>query len=114
MNRKFHLGDTVYSFVGERLVHFEITDYHDPIRVIGKKGNETFCVCEDWCYLSRTEAFMGMMKYLRDIVEENLFSSDECKHQWRARLAKLPVAGFDIPIEPVRTDVYCHLCGRKQ
>lgn len=41
-------------------------------------------------------------------------SPRHCNHQWKARLAELPSVGYEIPIEPVRTEVYCHLCGSVQ
>jgi hypothetical protein len=111
--RKFQIGESVYTFVGQRLLQLEVKDYYDELRLSAEGRDAIYCVYEIDCHLSKHEAFMGMMTCLHKITLDTWFAP-VCNHEWKARMAKLPSVGFEIPIEPVRTEVYCHLCGSVQ
>lgn len=67
--RQFSPGDVVYTFVGENLVFFEVTEYYDNKRLLGKNGDHTYCVFEKYCYSKRKNAIQGMKIYLQGFVD---------------------------------------------
>lgn len=61
------IGDIVYTFVGEKLCRFEVTDLPDDIRLHGENDQESYCMYIDCCYKSAKEAIEGMYKRLEII-----------------------------------------------
>ena len=65
------INDTVYSFIGETLCQFKVTEFLDDLRLWGVNENETFCVYIKYCYPSRVEAAIGLAKALEDIENDH-------------------------------------------
>ena len=59
---KLEIGDTAYTFIGEKLCKIKITEFLDKIRVCASNKDETYCVYKKYCYPSKEEAIEGMRK----------------------------------------------------
>jgi hypothetical protein len=66
------LGDCLYCFMGEELIHFKVTEYdfhNDARRVVGEDdcNQYTFYIAD--CYRTKEDAIAGMLEALRDITD---------------------------------------------
>lgn len=63
------MGDTVFTFMGESIVSFEVSELIDELRLAGGDGSCTYCVYREHCYHSQEEAIQGMLEALRAETE---------------------------------------------
>lgn len=63
-------GDKLWAFCGENLVCFDFVEYYGDKRIIGKNGDETFCIYENHCYNNRKNAITMMKIALKALENE--------------------------------------------
>lgn len=68
--RKFEAGDILYSFLGENIVKFEVIAYLQDGIIVGKTDEGNLTLYEEYCYLQRHNAILGMKIYLKSLEVE--------------------------------------------
>lgn len=70
--RNLAIGDMVYVFMGETLLHVKITYYDgnvDHQRFKAEDGDNTYCFYTKDAYLTKEEAIRGMLDSIRELTE---------------------------------------------
>ena len=67
----YHLiGNHLYTFMGERLIQFKVTDIVDEERIEGDDETNTYTFYKDHCYQKIEDAILGMLSFLERITKE--------------------------------------------
>lgn len=61
----FKPGETVWVFLGETLVSFQVKEVLPCGRLLGENKDESFCMWESSCYSNPKNAINGMKIYLK-------------------------------------------------